>query len=107
MKLIMAQIILYIGRTQLFPRELIFKSTSLLIYSSDSDLSLSSLKMLEVTANKERSKKSSKPPKRTDKDEFGCISFEELLAQEKKDAFWFVAHLKCLVSKLLIFCHCL
>ncbi|KAJ4717901.1 hypothetical protein OWV82_009655 [Melia azedarach] len=45
-------------------------------------------KMLEVTANKERSKKSSKPPKRTDKDEFGCISFEELLAQEKKDAFW-------------------
>lgn len=37
--------------------------------------------------------KSSSPVKSTDSD-FSDISFEELLAQEKKDSFWLVTNLK-------------
>lgn len=46
--------------------------------------------MLEACAEMELKTKSSKPLESTETDEFGEISFEELLAQEKKDSFWFV-----------------
>lgn len=45
-------------------------------------------KMFEVCADMEMKTKSSKPLESTEPDEFADISFEELLAQEKKDSFW-------------------
>lgn len=69
--------------------------------------------MLEVHASMEEKAKSTESTKSTDTEEFTDISFEELLAQEKKDSFWFVAYLKFLsANKILIlfqmfFSHCL
>ena len=48
--------------------------------------------MLEIGACMELKAKSSELMEDTDT-EFADISFEELLAQEKKDSFWLVAHL--------------
>ncbi|XP_044495441.1 uncharacterized protein LOC123218213 isoform X1 [Mangifera indica] len=45
-------------------------------------------KMLEVHASMEEKAKSTESTKSTDTEEFTDISFEELLAQEKKDSFW-------------------
>lgn len=45
--------------------------------------------MFEVCADMELKTRSSKPLENTETDEFADISFEELLAQEKKDSFWF------------------
>lgn len=61
--------------------------------------------MFEVCADMELKTKSSKPLENTETDEFADISFEELLAQEKKDSFWFVVPLKCLAS-YIFFSHC-
>ncbi|GAY38567.1 hypothetical protein CUMW_037630 [Citrus unshiu] len=47
-------------------------------------------KMFEVCADMELKTRSSKPLENTETDEFADISFEELLAQEKKDSFWFL-----------------
>jgi hypothetical protein len=47
-------------------------------------------KMLEISACVELKAKSEEVIETNDH-EFGDISFEELLAQEKKDAFWLVA----------------
>ena len=58
------------------------------------DLTISSwtfvLKLLEIGARMEAEDKHREQVERTD-DEFADISFEELLAQEKKDAFWLVS----------------
>lgn len=59
--------------------------------------------MFEVCADMELKTKSSKPLENTETDEFADISFEELLAQEKKDSFWFVVPLKCLASYIFFF----
>lgn len=48
--------------------------------------------MLEIGACMELKSKSGELMEGTDT-EFADISFEELLAQEKKDSFWLVAHL--------------
>ncbi|KAJ0008421.1 hypothetical protein Pint_28922 [Pistacia integerrima] len=45
-------------------------------------------KMLELHASMEEKAKSSESTESTDTEEFTDISFEELLAQEKKDSFW-------------------
>lgn len=52
--------------------------------------------MVEISAGMELKAKSAADlvEESTDSDEFADISFEELLAQEKKDSFWFVAYLK-------------
>lgn len=47
--------------------------------------------MIELHASMEEKAKSSESTESTDTEEFTDISFEELLAQEKKDSFWFVA----------------
>lgn len=49
--------------------------------------------MLEIGACMEMEDKLHEHVDNTD-NEFAEISFEELLAQEKKDAFWFVSTLK-------------
>ena len=54
-----------------------------------SDFSLT--QMLEIGACMELKAKSGELMEDTDT-EFADISFEELLAQEKKDSFWLVAH---------------
>lgn len=59
--------------------------------------------MFEVCADMELKTRSSKPLENTETDEFADISFEELLAQEKKDSFWFVVPLKCLASYIFFF----
>ncbi|XP_044485444.1 uncharacterized protein LOC123211010, partial [Mangifera indica] len=51
-------------------------------------------KMIELHASMEEKAKSSESTESTDTEEFTDISFEELLAQEKKDSFWFVAEAK-------------
>lgn len=50
-------------------------------------LNLLNFQMLEIGTCMELMKKSEKPTKEIDS-EFTDISFEELLAQEKKDSFW-------------------
>ena len=77
-------------------------------------LSLSlSLKMLEISACMELKAKSGELTEGTDSTdtEFSDISFEELLAQEKKDSFWSVTNLKWQVhnpfwyySSIIIIC---
>lgn len=49
--------------------------------------------MLELSASMELEAKSNEVVQSPDTDEFSDISFEELLAQEKKDSYWFVAYL--------------
>lgn len=55
-----------------------------------------SLKMLEISASMELKAKSVELTEGTDSTDtdFSDISFEELLAQEKKDSFWSVTNLK-------------
>ena len=53
--------------------------------------------MLEIGACMELKAKSSELEDNADT-RFTDISFEELLAKEKKDSFWLVSHLKFLVS---------
>ncbi|KAA3479248.1 6-phosphogluconate dehydrogenase, NADP-binding protein [Gossypium australe] len=55
-------------------------------------ISLPVFQMLEVCTCMESKGKSSEPMEDPDP-EFADISFEELLAQEKKDSFWLISHL--------------
>lgn len=55
-------------------------------------ISLPVFQLLEVCTCIESKGKSSEPLEDTDP-EFADISFEELLAQEKKDSFWLISHL--------------
>ena len=67
-------------------------------YADESDLSLSlSHQMLEFSASKELKAKSGELMDNTDT-EFSDISFEELLAQEKKDSFWYAQFCRIAVS---------
>lgn len=59
--------------------------------------------MLEISAHMELKAKSGELIEREDT-EFDDISFEDLLAQEKKDAFWLVAKfLECMIFITCLF----
>ncbi|XP_040998173.1 uncharacterized protein LOC121244217 isoform X1 [Juglans microcarpa x Juglans regia] len=60
-------------------------------------------KMLEISASMESKAKSSELMETTDAD-FADISFEELLAREKKDSFWQRKSRSCSGQKLYRFC---
>jgi hypothetical protein len=72
-------------------------------YADESDLSLSlSHQMLEFSASMELKAKSGELMDNTDT-EFSDISFEELLAQEKKDSFWYAQFCRITVSFFFFF----
>jgi len=72
----------------------------ILTFSFSLSLSLSH-QMLEISASMELKANSGEPMNSTDT-EFADISFEELLAQEKKDSFWYAQF--CMIAFSFFLC---